>query len=75
MIKEMKCPNCGGPIKHLGWGKYYCEYCDSQFENKDEYGVIHVIGETTGTVKLVAKTQVDSCLLMPNKIGVFLLIF
>jgi len=52
----MKCPNCGGPITHLGWGKYHCEYCGTEFENKDEYGVIHVIGETPDTVKLVART-------------------
>ena len=45
MIKEMKCPNCGGPIKHLGWGKYHCEYCGTEFENKDEYGVIHPLAQ------------------------------
>lgn len=59
MIKELKCPNCGGPIKHQGWGKYKCEYCNSNFENKDEYGNIHIIEvERPGIVTLAAKTSI-----------------
>ena len=58
-MKELKCPNCGGPVKHKGWGKYYCEYCGTEFENKDEYGVIHIVKEQSDTVTLAAKAIVD----------------
>lgn len=62
-MKELKCPNCGGPVKHKGWGKYYCEYCGTEFENKDEYGVIHIVKEQSDTVTLAAKAIVDEHML------------
>lgn len=62
-MKELKCPNCGGPVKHKSWGKYYCEYCGTEFENKDEYGVIHIVKEHSDTVTLAAKAVVDEHML------------
>lgn len=57
MIKELKCPNCGGSLTHQGWGKYKCEYCNSTFENKDEFGNVHIIErERPGIVTLAAKS-------------------
>lgn len=59
MIKELKCPNCGGPIQHRGWGKYKCDYCNSEFENKDEYGNIYIIEkEQPGVLTLGAKASI-----------------
>ena len=57
MIKELKCPNCGGALTHQGWGKYKCEYCNSTFENKDEFGNVHIIErERPRIVTLAAKS-------------------
>ena len=59
MIKELKCPNCGGPLIHQGWGKYKCEYCNSIFENKDEFGNVHIIErERPGIVTLGTKSVI-----------------
>lgn len=42
-MKELKCPNCGGPLANNGFGKYHCEYCNSKFEDKIEYGELHLV--------------------------------
>jgi len=62
-MKELKCPNCGGYVKHKGWGKYLCEYCGTEFENRDEYGVIHIVRERSDTVTLAVKATVDEPML------------
>lgn len=58
-MTELRCPNCGGHVTHKGWGKYHCDYCGTDFENKDEYGNIHIIKEHSNTVTLAAKAVVD----------------
>ena len=34
-MKELKCPNCGGPLVR-NYNEYHCEYCGSTFD-KNEY--------------------------------------
>ena len=41
-MKELKCPNCGGPLASNGFGKYHCEYCNSKFQ-EIEYGELRLI--------------------------------
>lgn len=62
-MKELRCPNCGGHVIHKGQGKYHCEYCGTDFENKDEYGVIHIVRERSDTVTLAAKAIIDEHML------------
>jgi len=40
-MKELKCPNCGGPLVH-NYSEYHCEYCGSRFD-KTEYGELRLI--------------------------------
>ena len=41
-MKELKCPNCGGPLVRDGFGQYHCEYCNSKFK-EIEYGELRLI--------------------------------
>lgn len=49
-LMSLQCPNCNGPIKQVGEGKFYCENCDTSFladyDKEDvEYEKIKTEGE------------------------------
>ena len=60
-MKELKCPNCGGHVIHKGWGKYHCEYCGTDFENKDE-AVVEILALVSGgTISLMFRRLHRAC--------------
>ena len=57
-IVAAKCPNCGANIEvDSNSNTTKCEYCNSTFENRDEFGNVHIIErERPGIVTLGAKS-------------------
>lgn len=59
-MDKKQCKNCGAPLKSLGWGKYKCEYCGTEYKEEDCFGEIRYIAVNTPPYKtLVAKTAID----------------
>lgn len=42
-MEKRQCKNCGAPLKDIGWGKYKCEYCGTEYETDN---ISHCIVET-----------------------------
>ena len=59
-MDKRQCTNCGAPLKSLGWGKYKCEYCGTEYKEEDCFGEIKYIAVNTPPYQtLVAKTAID----------------
>ena len=59
-MEEKKCKNCGAPLKRIEWGRYKCEYCGTEYEEKDYFGRVQFIEvHTPNCVKLEARAAID----------------
>ena len=57
-MEKKQCPNCGAPLKMIGFGRYKCEYCGSEFHsNKDQVCYIQV--SSPGCHTIMAKAEID----------------
>lgn len=64
-MEKRQCKNCGAPLKDIGWGKYKCEYCGT------EYGIdniTHCIVETIPAqcLTFAAETSVPDYIVKQN---------
>ena len=62
-MKELKCPNCGGSLVRGGFSQYHCEYCNSKFEDKIEYGELRLIQIGQSHCQVI-----EACTSIPNYI-------
>lgn len=63
-MEKRQCINCGAPLKRIGFGRYRCEYCNTEYEAKDNNGYIQFIEVNAPPVKVVsAQAVVDNYLI------------
>ena len=67
-MNEKKCKNCGAPIKNIGFGRYKCEYCGTEYEEENYSGGVRYIAVNAPPYKtLVVKTAIDDYWVANNK--------
>ena len=59
-LMSLQCPNCNGPIKQVGEGKFYCENCDTSFlADYDKEDVEYEKIKTEGEMHVFCKHFLD----------------
>lgn len=66
-MKELKCNNCGATLKRIGYGRYKCEYCGSEYQEDTYKGpecLIRVISPQATAIS--ATTTIDEEIIRAN---------
>ena len=68
MDNKKQCSSCGAPLKSIGWGKFKCEYCGTEYREdsyRDQVQFIQVNAPHCHT--LVAKAMIDDYWIQADK--------
>lgn len=53
-MEKRQCINCGAPLKRIGFSRYRCEYCNTEYEAKKNNGYVQFIEVGAPPVKVVS---------------------